>query len=216
MRVEVHDVTYSVPGRQLFSRLTHTFAGTATVAIMGPSGSGKSTLLGLVSGQLTPQSGLVRICADGDGQLKPLIPAWIFQSSPLLSQRTALDNAMTASLMAGHDPEESRLRAREALHCLGLGELRAARVSGLSGGERQRVAVARAITARSSLILADEPTASLDPDARRKVIEALKHASELGALTLIATHDPWVAQQCDDRFWIEEGQLVGDEKRRLG
>jgi ABC-type lipoprotein export system ATPase subunit len=214
MRVEVHDVSYSVPGRPLFSRLTHTFAGTVTVAIMGPSGSGKSTLLGLVSGELTPQSGLVRICAAGEGPL--LSPAWIFQSSPLLSQRTALDNAMTASLMAGHDPEESRLRAREALHRLGLGELKVARVSSLSGGERQRVAVARAITARSSLILADEPTASLDPEARRKVIEALKHASKLGALTLIATHDPWVAQQCDDRFWIEEGQLVGDEKRHLG
>lgn len=216
MRVELHDLTYSVPGRVLFSRLTHTFAGAITAAIMGPSGSGKSTLLGLVSGQLTPQSGRVHLTPAAHASLKPLIPAWIFQSSPLLSHRTALDNAVTASLMAGHDPKDARQRAGEALHRLGLGDLAGTRVSRLSGGERQRVTVARAITARSSLILADEPTASLDSEARRKVVEALKHAAELGALALIATHDPWVAAQCGVRFRIEEGRLIGDEKRRLG
>ncbi|MDQ4502615.1 ATP-binding cassette domain-containing protein [Sinomonas sp. ASV322] len=205
MRVELVDVSYSVPGRALFTAVTHTFAAPATIALMGPSGSGKSTLLGLISRQLAPDQGTVR--AEHDGS--QVAPAWIFQSTPLLVHRTALDNAMTAALMTGHDPIVSRRRAAEALERVGLGGLASTHASRLSGGERQRVAVARAITARSRLVLADEPTASLDPVSRERVVDALRSAREFGALTLVATHDAWVADNCDARVMIEDGTLVG-------
>ncbi|MEA5457350.1 ATP-binding cassette domain-containing protein [Sinomonas sp. JGH33] len=205
MRIELVDVRYSVPGRALFSGLTHTFAAPEMIALMGPSGSGKSTLLGLISGQLAPDGGSI-IAEDGGS---PAAPAWIFQSTPLLAHRTALDNAMTAALMTDHDPIVARRRAAEALDRAGLGGLASTRASRLSGGERQRVAVARAITARSRLVLADEPTASLDPVSRERVVDALRGAAELGALTLVATHDEWVADRCDTKVRIEDGTLVG-------
>jgi ABC-type lipoprotein export system ATPase subunit len=111
--------------------------------------------------------------------------------------------------MAGSSSTDATAKGYAALHQVGLANLANIPVSKLSGGERQRVAVARAIAAQSTLILADEPTASLDPQSREQVVLALKQASESGSLVLIATHDSWVAEQCDVSIRIHEGHLLG-------
>ena len=206
MHVELQEVSYSLPGRPLFTDLSHNFSGAKSVAIMGPSGSGKSTLLGLISGHLTPHKGTVRRVR---GNLQDVTPAWIFQSSSLLPRRSALENSAVPSLMTGSTKTAAVTRGHAALTQVGLAHLAKVRVSKLSGGERQRVAVAGAIAAQSTLILADEPTASLDPYSRGQVVLALKQAADSGSLVLVATHDSWVAERCDESLRIHEGRLIG-------
>lgn len=201
MRVDLHDLEYVVAGRRLFSEFSHSFAGPGSTAVMGPSGSGKSTLLGLISGILKPSAGRIGIDWDGAPPERSQ-PAWIFQSSSLLPHRSPVDNAMTAALMTGMEEGEAQNRAESTLEKVGLAHLARVKSARLSGGERQRVAVARAIVARSPLILADEPTASLDAVSRGKVVEALAEAAASGALVLVATHDAWVAEHCDGVFTL--------------
>ena len=104
--------------------------------------------------------------------------------------------------MTGMEEGEAQNRAESTLEKVGLAHLARVKSARLSGGERQRVAVARAIVARSPLILADEPTASLDAVSRGKVVEALAEAAASGALVLVATHDAWVAEHCDGVFTL--------------
>jgi ABC-type lipoprotein export system ATPase subunit len=172
------------------------FEGPALVALMGPSGSGKTTLLGLVSGRLTPSGGAV----DVEPKTKP---DWILQSSPLLTRRSALDNVLLGPRLAGRPGPQAFDRARSAMRELGVWELRDQPVFRLSGGERQRLAVARAMARGAQLVLADEPTASLDPTARALVCLALRRAATHGALVLVATHDDHVAQSADAIYRLE-------------
>jgi ABC-type lipoprotein export system ATPase subunit len=199
MQVDLSGLEYEVAGRRLFSDFSHTFIGPGSIAVMGPSGSGKSTLLGLIAGILTPDTGQIDIDWGGV-PAERAHPAWIFQSSSLLPHRNPVDNAMTAALMTGMPEREAQGRALDALKKVGLTHLALVKSARLSGGERQRVAVARAIVAESPLILADEPTASLDAGSRGKVVDALTEAASSGALVLVATHDLWVAERCERIF----------------
>lgn len=163
-----------------------------TCALMGPSGSGKSTLLGVISGLIPPTSGTLTI----SGLSNPIVQ-WVFQSSPMLDRRSVVDNVALSSIARGTDPWTARERALELLDSFALADHALRPAYTLSGGQRQRVAIARAINASPDVLLADEPTASLDGVSRDLVCDALDHAAMNGAVVVIATHDEYVAGRCD-------------------
>lgn len=198
MHVMVSGVSKSYGRRRVLDNVCLSASAGTTVAFLGPSGSGKSTLLSVIGGSVPPDSGSVTFS-------QPPRIGWVFQSSPLLNRRTALDNAALGALSVGYRHTEARARAAAVLGVLGLAELSEQVAHRLSGGERQRVALARAICARASVILADEPTASLDADSRAAVCHSLTRAASSGAVVFIATHDPVVAGQADERVSLDRG-----------
>ncbi|MGL4340594.1 MAG: ATP-binding cassette domain-containing protein [Rhodoglobus sp.] len=175
-----------------------------TYALMGPSGSGKSTLLAVISGLIIPSQGTLTIAGDA-GVAGPVTPnlQWVFQSSPMLDRRTVVDNVALTSIARGQDPRAARSRAFDLLDHFGLSDQATAPGYTLSGGQRQRAAIARAIAADPDVLLADEPTASLDAVSRDLVCDALDHAATLGALVVVATHDEYVARRCNQIITIE-------------
>lgn len=181
------------------------------VALHGPSGSGKSTLLGLVSGQLSPTSG--RLVVDGQ-DLSALTAArrrdwrarrigFVFQDFPLIDHLSAADNVLLPYRISRALPltPTARQRAASLLDALGLARHHATRPSRLSQGERQRVAIARALVTQPALLLADEPTAGLDPAGAAGVLDLLWRLSEEQGLTLLmVTHDPALLARFSDRL----------------
>ncbi|MGE4072057.1 MAG: ABC transporter ATP-binding protein [Lysobacterales bacterium] len=187
------------------------------VALVGRSGAGKSTLLHLLAGIDTPNAG--RVCF-GDTDLTALTEeqrtsfrrqhlGLVFQSYNLVPTLTALDNLRLPLELNGATARESRIRAAALLDELGLGELAARYADQLSGGQQQRVAVARALVHQPAVLLADEPTGSLDADNASAVMRLLIGACrERGASLVIATHAQEVMGQADRLLRIANGQLV--------
>ncbi|PPI44557.1 ABC transporter ATP-binding protein [Rathayibacter tritici] len=200
MLIEASTVRVVFGGRPVLQDVALSVSAGEAVALCGPSGAGKSTLLAVLAGQLRPDSGRIRT-------VPPERIAWIVQSTPLLARRTALDNAALGALARGARRREAEAEADRALLAVGVAGLRDRPVHELSGGERQRIAVARAVVARSEVILADEPTASLDPQSRALVIRALLGATATGAAVIVATHDPVVAAACDRAVLLDGGVL---------
>ena len=172
--------------------------------ILGKSGSGKTTLLHILGGLLAPSEGKVTI---GQSDLYELSAAqrdkyrgqnigMIFQKSHLISALTVEDNLLLAQYLSGTAKDKGRVK--EVLTELGLGEKLHKRVKQLSQGEQQRVTIARALINRPRVILADEPTASLDDDNALRVIQLLKGRAEAyQAALVIATHDQRVKEEFD-------------------
>ncbi|WP_202129471.1 ABC transporter ATP-binding protein [Rathayibacter rathayi] len=204
--IEASDVRVGFGGRQILQDLSLSVPAGEAVALCGPSGAGKSTLLAVLAGQVSPNSGRVRT-------VPPERIAWIVQSTPLLARRTARDNAALGALARGARRREAEAEADGALLAVGVAGLGDRPVHELSGGERQRIAVARALVAHSEVILADEPTASLDPQSRGLVIRALLGAAATGAAVILATHDPIVAAACDRAVLLDGGVLERGEPR---
>jgi ABC-type lipoprotein export system ATPase subunit len=182
----------SAGGRVLFTGLNASASTGEVIALMGPSGVGKSTLIAGVAGLVSVDAGEIR---REEGPVR-WATHWMFQSTPLLARRSALDNVALVGEMRGHSRELSLAQAGVALAELGLGPRVHLPAFTMSGGEKQRIAVARAVVSGAALILADEPTASLDPDTRSHVVSGLQRAAAAGAIVVIATHDRWVAEQC--------------------
>lgn len=168
------------------------------VALIGPSGSGKTTLLNIIAGLLTPTRG--RVCVDDTlvttlgedarDQFRSRHIGYIFQTFQLLPAFNALENVMLAMQFANTiPPRERKTRANELLRRTGLGDRLLHRPGQLSVGEQQRVALARALANEPRLILADEPTASVDPATRRAVLQSLLELGERGITLIMATHD---------------------------
>ena len=191
-----------------------------TVAIVGASGSGKSTLLGLLAGLDVPTHGRVRLFGadlfardeDGRARLRATSIGFVFQSFQLLPHLTALENVLLPMELSGRTPDgaDAPTAAREMLARVGL----AARLSHypktLSGGEQQRVALARAFVLRPPLLLADEPTGSLDARTGEAVIELMFELNRERRSTLVlVTHDPQVAARCGRRIELQAGRIVG-------
>ena len=170
------------------------------VAIAGASGSGKSTLLAILAGLDTPSTGKVSLDGqdlfsldeDARAELRGRTVGFVFQSFHLLPSRTALENVMLPLELSGHpDPEKN---SREMLTRVGLGERLHHYPKNLSGGEQQRVALARAFVVRPKLLLADEPTGSLDADSGGGVISLLFEMNrEYGTTLVLVTHDETLA-----------------------
>jgi len=181
-----------------------------TVAIVGASGSGKSTLLSIVAGLDTPTQGTVHI--DGDdlfafdedrrAALRAAKVGFVFQSFQLLANLTALENVMLPLELAGR--RDARVAATAMLQRVGLGERLNHYPKVLSGGEQQRVALARAFVVRPAVLLADEPTGSLDFATGNR---------EQNTTLVVVTHDRGIAERCDRRITIAAGQVADISSR---
>jgi ABC-type lipoprotein export system ATPase subunit len=186
------------------------------VAVVGPSGSGKTTLLHLLAGLDKPDEGWVSVIGvdwttlEGDARatFRRKKIGFIPQGYALLPQATAAENVEVPLLLDGVDQGSRVKRVAEALERVGMTAHRAKIPDQLSGGEQQRVAVARAVINQPALILADEPTASLDSVTATTVVDILLScASEAGAGILLATHDPAVADRTDRIVMLHSGRL---------
>ncbi|MBI2385922.1 MAG: ABC transporter ATP-binding protein [Elusimicrobia bacterium] len=188
-----------------------------TLAVTGPSGSGKSTLLGIMAGLERPTFGAVR--RDGEDASswdEDRLAGWrrsrlgfVFQSFRLVPTLTALENASMPLELLGAAPAEAEARAASLLQALGLDARLRHRPSALSGGEQQRVALARAYAHGPALILADEPTGSLDRATAEKVLAALLDLNARSKTALaVVTHDPTVAAALGRSVRLERGRIV--------
>jgi putative ABC transport system ATP-binding protein len=187
------------------------------VALYGPSGSGKTTLLMLIAALLRPDSGSVLIDGRNVSQLSPRDGAryrlaelgFVRQSLNLLAGASALDNAALKLMGTNLSVGEAHQRVMPILERLGLGERAAHRAEQLSMGERQRVMIARALSTDPKLVLADEPTGSLDSGRSREVLDLLsKICRERRTAVLLVTHDPRAAIHADRVHALRDGRLV--------
>ena len=187
-----------------------------TVAIVGASGSGKSTLLSIIAGLDTPTRGTVRLAGqdlfaldeDGRAALRAQKIGFVFQSFQLMGNLTALENVMLPLELA--DRRDARKAATEMLAHVGLGQRMHHYPKVLSGGEQQRVALARAFVVRPAVLLADEPTGSLDFATGETIMQLMFELNrEQGTTLVLVTHDRAIARRCERVITIEAGQARG-------
>ena len=190
-----------------------------SVAIVGPSGSGKTTLLNLLGALDQPTSGSLTIDGVGLGGLDPAAAArfrnrsigFIFQLHYLLPQCTVLENVLVPRLAGGWDEPvaTTRARAESLLEQVGLRDRLTHLPWQLSGGEQLRAAIARALINQPKIILADEPTGSLDPSTGERIADLLL-STNAGARTalVVVTHNPALAQRMQKTYRLEAGRLV--------
>ncbi len=192
------------------------------VGLMGPSGSGKTTLLNCIACIMTPTGG--RLTLDGetvyDGRwlradlrkLRLEKVGFIFQQANLLPFLNATDNVAVVLRLAGYGAREALTRAEELLGYLEVGHRKHAMPAQLSGGEAQRVSIARALANHPRIILADEPTAPLDSQRGRIVMDLLRRvAADQHAAIIVVTHDEMILDRFDHIFQLRDGRLAADE-----
>ena len=201
----LHDIDVQMPARQ-------------STAIVGASGSGKSTLLAIIAGLDKPTSGTVRLdgidifAVDEDQRaaLRARKLGFVFQSFQLLGHLSALENVMLPLELLG--APSARARATDILRRVGLGERLRHYPRTLSGGEQQRVALARAFVVEPAVLLADEPTGSLDHATGDKVMALMFEMNrESGTTLVMVTHDRDIAARCDRQLHIEAGRVVNPQ-----
>ena len=198
----LHDISFTLRVRE-------------SAAIVGASGSGKSTLLGLLAGLDVPSEGTVKLDGedlfaldeDARAALRARALGFVFQSFQLLANRTALENVMLPLELAGR--RDARAAATDMLQRVGLGQRLSHYPRLLSGGEQQRVALARAFVVQPKVLLADEPTGSLDHATGEKVMELMFELQrERGTTLVLVTHDRGIAARCDRQLLIDAGRLA--------
>lgn len=186
------------------------------VAVVGPSGSGKSTFLSIAGALLSPSKGriwmndqeITKLSDKKMNQLRLSHIGFIFQSSNLIPYLTVRDQLLLMAKLAGEHGQEPKQRADDLLHRLGLSHRKSHYPESLSGGERQRVAIARAWMNDPEIILADEPTASLDSERGRTVVQMLADEVKLRQkAAVMVTHDKRMLDLCDRIVYIEDGKL---------
>jgi putative ABC transport system ATP-binding protein len=188
------------------------------VSIVGPSGSGKSTLLLALGGMLSPSSGKVELDGESLYELPPDRRAalrgekigFVFQTFNLIPYLSALENVQMPLFLGGTTGEEQKDRAASLLDHLGLGDRLEHKPSELSVGQQQRVALARMLANDPSIILADEPTGSLDPATSAQVMEFLEQMNHEGRTVVMVTHDPQVARRAKRTLTLENGRICNE------
>jgi putative ABC transport system ATP-binding protein len=200
------------PGRPLLSEVALVAPAGRMLAVTGSSGSGKTTLLSVLGGLVPPGTGSVAY--DGQpvgtrsGEPRPGT-AFVLQTYGLVPSLTAEENVAIALRARGVAPAEASRRALGALDRVAVGDLAERTVQELSGGQLQRVAVARALAVVPDVLLADEPTSELDEKNRDLVVAELRAEADRGAVVVLATHDPEVAELCDDELHLVDGTVAG-------
>jgi putative ABC transport system ATP-binding protein len=198
----LHDIHFSLRSRE-------------SVAIVGASGSGKSTLLSILAGLDVPTTGTVRLAGidifkldeDARAAVRAERLGFVFQSFQLLGNLNALENVMLPLELQGRS--DARALARDMLGRVGLGERLTHYPKVLSGGEQQRVALARAFVVQPSVLLADEPTGSLDFATGETVMKLIFEMNrEAGTTLVLVTHDTGLAARCDRQIRIEAGRIA--------
>jgi putative ABC transport system ATP-binding protein len=208
-------VTDSTGTLDILRDIDFSLAARETAAVVGASGSGKSTLLSIVAGLDTPTRGTVRLAGqdlfaldeDARAELRARQVGFVFQSFQLMGNLTALENVMLPLELAGR--RDARKAATEMLARVGLSERLGHYPKVLSGGEQQRVALARAFVVQPAVLLADEPTGSLDFATGETVMQLMFDLNrELGTTLVLVTHDQGIAARCERRITIEAGRVV--------
>ncbi len=203
--------------------ISFTLAAQESVAIVGASGSGKSTLLAILAGLDKPSSGTVRLRGqdlfaldeDQRAAVRGAELGFVFQSFQLLPNLTALENVMLPLELRGY--RDARVLATQMLGRVGLSQRLSHYPRVLSGGEQQRVALARAFVMRPALLLADEPTGSLDFATGAAVMELMFELNrEVGTTLVLVTHDIGIAQRCQRQLRIEAGGLAAEVTDAIG
>lgn len=197
----LHNISLAVPAGE-------------SLAIVGASGSGKSTLLSLLAGLDVPSSGSVQLCGaslfdlseDERAAHRARHVGFVFQSFQLIAHLTALENVMLPMELRGD--REARAKAAVMLERVGLAARLRHRPALLSGGEQQRVALARAFVMHPDILMADEPTGSLDHATGLAIMDLMFELNrESGTTLILVTHDSQIAQRCHSRIRINAGQI---------
>jgi putative ABC transport system ATP-binding protein len=202
----------------ILHEIAFTLAPRQSAAIVGASGSGKSTLLSIIAGLDTPTTGTVRLAGtdlfaideDARAAVRAAKVGFVFQSFQLLGNLNALENVMLPLELQGRS--DARALATEMLRRVGLSERLRHYPKVLSGGEQQRVALARAFVMEPAVLLADEPTGSLDFATGETVMELMFALNrEAGTTLVLVTHDRGIAERCDRQLRIEAGRLEASD-----
>lgn len=191
------------------------------LAITGPSGSGKTTLAHIIGGLSRPDSGEVQIAGTPLRRSDRALSAYrnqhigfVFQTFGLLSHYTALENVAIPLVVAGIRRRERRERGLHYLRMVGLEDKARQRIEALSGGQRQRVSIARALVHNPQIIIADEPTGSLDSANGQEIMRILEHLSrEQGITVVFVTHDAALAARADRVIRMQDGRLQAPHAR---
>jgi cell division transport system ATP-binding protein len=215
------DVSQIYPGEiRAISHVSLAIEEGELVFLMGPSGAGKSTLLKLMAGIEMPSAGVLQIIGQDMKQLhRAALPylrrklGLILQQNSLLNDRPVLANVMLPLMVVGASYEEAEQRARVALTKVGLANKADVLPFSLSGGEQQRVSIARAIVHKPRIILADEPTANLDRDSARLVLDMLQAFNDAGVTCVISTHDERLLERASKIFVLEHGRITAVRMR---
>ncbi|MGE4496886.1 MAG: ABC transporter ATP-binding protein [Deferribacterales bacterium] len=182
------------------------------LAIVGPSGAGKSTLLHIIGGLDKPDSGsimfqgedILKLKGKAVDQFRNKDVGFVFQFHYLLEDFTALENVMMPALIGGMNIQDAAKRAKELLTKVGLENRTTHFPAELSGGEQQRTAIARAMMNSPKILLADEPTGSLDKKNSDEVLDMIRLMRDEGVTILIVTHEDGIANSCDRIIRIEK------------
>jgi len=190
------------------------------LAVWGPSGSGKSTLMNIIGLIDSPTSGTVNfdgqdthaLADDALTEFRSQKLGFVFQNFNLVPVLSALENVMLPLQIHGVAEAEARKRAAAALVDVGLERFVNSLPDKLSGGQRQRVAIARALVANPKLVIADEPTANLDSENSRMVVDLMREMNRARKVTFVfTTHDPRLLDHVDRKILLRDGNIVSDE-----
>lgn len=216
--IQLEGITKSFGSLQVLRGIDMQIQQGEVVSIVGPSGAGKTTLLQIMGTLDAPDSGRVLINGEETGRLKERELSafrnrhigFVFQFHQLLPEFTALENVMIPALIAGRKPSEATTASLDMLRLMGLEERASHKPNELSGGEKQRVAVARALINHPSVVLADEPSGSLDSHNKEELHQLFFDLrNRLGQTFVIVTHDEGLASLTDRTIHLKDGMVVG-------
>ena len=217
--IEIKGLTKSFGSLQVLKGIDLRIEKGEIVSIVGPSGAGKTTLLQILGTLDKPDSGSVvvdgietsTLSTNKLSEFRNKHLGFVFQFHQLLPEFTAIENIMIPAYIAGMKPKEARNRAEELLAFMGLSDRATHKPNELSGGEKQRVAVARALMNNPAVILADEPSGSLDSKNKEELHKLFfELRDKFGQTFVIVTHDEMLATLTDRTIHLKDGRIVGE------
>lgn len=215
--IHLEGITKSFGSLQVLKGIDLEITQGEVVSIVGPSGAGKTTLLQIMGTLDSPDAGMINIDGTNVSRMKEKELSafrnkhigFVFQFHQLLPEFTALENVMIPAFMAGVPPKEASMRAMEILDFMGLKERASHKPNELSGGEKQRVAVARALINQPAVILADEPSGSLDSHNKEELHQLFFDLrNRFGQTFVIVTHDEALAKITDRTIHMVDGNII--------